>query len=517
MRIEIHKIRQAMTLSETDQLGFRCIARLLDTSHQTVARYAKEAQRLGLTKDKLSELDNVELENLLKKTPHNVPDSADIDWSFIDNEHHTKQIPLIVLWTEYSESMLQSKRAFIGEASFRRRYREWRRSQRISMRQFHAPGEKIFVDFAGKTVPIYSENTGEVKAAQIFVACLGASGLVFAHAVESQKMGDWLNCHIEMFKFFGGVSSFVVPDNLRSAVSRHTKQEVLINRSYQELAEHYQTIILPARVRKPKDKSLAEISVRIVQSWALNRLRNIKFFSIAELNEKLKTQIDALNTRITRTYPESRLTRFLNHEQIFLKPLPNIHYSVAFWNYGFRVPEDYHIKFKDSFYSVPYQYRQHLVDLRVTNTTIEIFNGAKRIASHLLIEKGHQTDINHMPKSHRIVHDSSFDELIEWSNSVGKATEQWCRHNLENKSSFANGKKAVENLRKFARQLQDPKRIESAAAFAIGLNTYSFTYLREAIRKNFDQKPVPEKTFFVTQHENIRGRESFINVGNKEC
>lgn len=517
MRIEINKVRQLITLVYSDKLGYRHIGSLLGTSHQTVSRYAKKAKDLKLDKEKLDELDDLELETLLQKKVKDSLHSTEIDWAFIDREHQVNGVPLIVLWTEYSESCSRTNKKFLGEAGFRRRYRRWRRSQRISMRQFHAPGEKIFVDFAGKTMPIYCAKTGEVKTAQIFVACLGCSGLIFAYAVESQKLGDWLTCHVEMFKYFGGVSRFIVPDNLRSAVDRHTTQEVLINRNYQELAEHYQTIIVPARVRKPKDKSLAEISVRIVQSWALNSLRNIKFFSVTELNESLKKQLELLNTRITRTYHESRFTRFLTNEKAYLNPLPLYDYSVALWKYGFRVPEDYYIKYEDSFYSVPYQYRLHLVDLRITKTTLEVFNGAKRIASHTLIENGHRTDLSHMPMAHRIAHDNSSEELIEWAGSIGCSAVKWCQHHLQSKSTFANGKKSVENLRKLARVMQNAERLESAITFAIRLNSFSLSYLREVINKNLDLKPVPEKTFFVTQHENIRGRESFLNIGNEVC
>lgn len=517
MRLEINKVRQLIKLVYSEGLGYRHIARSLGITHQTVSRYAKAVKKLDINKEKLNELDDIQLEALLHKKTQESLDSSEIDWSFVDREHQVKRVPLIVLWTEYCESMSRSGKAFIGESSFRRRYRRWRQSQRISMRQFHAPGEKVFVDFAGKTVPIYCEKTGEVKTAQIFVACLGCSGLIFAHAVESQKLADWLTCHVEMFSFFGGVSSFIVPDNLRSAVDRHTTQEVFINRSYQELSDHYQTIIVPARARKPKDKSLAEISVRIVQSWALNKLRNIKFFSITELNENLKKQIEVLNTRITRTYPESRLTRFLKNEKEYLKPLPYHHYSVAIWKYGLRVPEDYYVKHEDSFYSVPYQYRLHLVDLRITSTTLEVFNGAKRIASHALIGNGHRTDVSHMPKAHLIAHENSSEELIDWASSIGISAVQWCRHHLQTKSTFANGKKAVENLRKLARVMQNSERLESAIAFSIRLNSFSISYLREVINRNLDLKPVPEKTFFVTQHENIRGKESFLNVGNKVC
>lgn len=356
-----------------------------------------------------------------------------------------------------------------------------------------------------------------MRSAQVFVATLGASGLIFVHAVESQKIADWLNCHVEMFKFFGGVSKYVVPDNLRSAVDKHTSTDIIINRSYQELAEYYNTIIMPARVRKPKDKSLAEVSVRIIQDWALNRLRNIKFFSLADLNNKLMEQLEILNRRVTTTYPESRLTRFLNGEKDRLASLPHQPFSVSIWKYEVRVPDDYHIKYENCYYSVPYQYRQQLVDIRATNSSLEIFNGVKRIASHRLIEIGCSTDVNHMPVSHQIIHENSYEELLEWFKCYGEFTVQWCNHQLEHKSGFAQGKKSVENLRKIARTINDQQRIESACAFAIRLKNFSFTYLREVINKNLDKRLVPEKTFFVTHHENIRGKESYANLEKKSC
>lgn len=384
------------------------------------------------------------------------------------------------------------------------------------MRQFHYAGEKCFVDFAGKTIPIFDPNSGEITYAQIFVACLGASGLIFAYAVESQKSADWLRCHVEMFKFFDGVPKFVVPDNLRSAITKNTSKDLVINRAYQELAEHYDTIIFPARVRKPKDKSLAEISVRIVQDWALKRLRNIKFFSVDELNEQLKMQIEFLNNRVTRTFPISRLERFLNHEKEQLKSHPNQAFSIASWRYGVSVPDDYHVKYSNTFYSVPYLYRHCKVDLRISLEHIQIFNGAKQIAIHLLKDSGNSTNLEHLPASHKYTHESSQEELRTWAISIGGAILEWCEHNLELNTNFAYGIKAVTNLRKLMLQKNyTAERIQSACAFAIRINKFTYSYIQDVLKLNLDQRKAPETTFLVKDHENIRGKKSFIIEGDK--
>ncbi len=517
MRLEINTIRRLLMLSLSKAVANREIARLLNTTHQTVRRYSEEISKHGLTVERLNELDNVQLSSILGLgAKRNSSKVHNIDWSHVDYEHQVRDVQLIVLWTEYSEIELKKGFNFISESTFRRQYSAWRKSQKISMRQFHPAGEKCFVDFAGKTIPIFDPNSGEVTYAQIFVACLGASSLIFAYAVESQKSADWLRCHVEMFKFFDGVPKFVVPDNLRSAITKNTSKDLVINRAYQELAEHYDTIIFPARVRKPKDKSLAEISVRIVQDWALKRLRNIKFFSVAELNEQLKMQIAFLNNRVTRTFPISRLERFFNDEKEQLKSLPNHEFSIASWKYGVSVPDDYHVKYSNTFYSVPYLYRHCKVDLRISLEHIQIFNGAKQIAIHLLKDSGNSTNLEHLPPSHKYTHENSQEELRAWSISIGSATLGWCEHNLQLNTNFAYGIKAVTNLRKLMLQKNyTAERIQSACAFATRINKFTYSYIRDVLKLNLDQRKVPETTFLVKDHENIRGKKSFIIEGDK--
>ena len=230
------------------------------------------------------------------------------------------------------------------------------------MRQFHLPGEKMFVDFCGKTVPILNIDTGEETKAQIFVAALGGSSYTFAYAVGSQSSVDWVKCHVEAMKYFGGVPKQVIPDNLKAAIIKNTKYDVVVNQAFEECAEHYGFLIIPARVKKPKDKALAEVSVQIVQRWVLARLRHRKFFNLDELNQAILECLEILNKKQTRAYPKSRFQLFTELEKPVLLPLPAQEYEISSWLYQVKVPEDYHIKYNESYYSVPYQHRFKKVD-----------------------------------------------------------------------------------------------------------------------------------------------------------
>lgn len=255
MKIQTFKLRKIVSLLLGGEMSLRGIAAITDVSHQSVMRIRDKIQDVNLTVETLKTLDDIELQQkFIKKRAKSKDLDAQLDWSLIDKEHKQKKIPLIVLWTELTQSLSSEGEHYISEHQFRRRYKQWLRSQHISMRQLHLPGEKVYIDFCGKTIPIYDSAQQPTTYAQIFVAVLGGSGLIFAYAVESQKSIDWLKCHIKMFEFFGGVPKFFVPDNLKSAITKHTSQEIITNRAYQELADHYSTLITPARVRNLKIK-----------------------------------------------------------------------------------------------------------------------------------------------------------------------------------------------------------------------------------------------------------------------
>lgn len=432
------------------------------------------------------------------------------DWSVVNAEMGQRDMTLRLLHDEYVIALELEKNKALCYSQFTALFRAWLKTQRVSMRQFHKPGEKMFVDFCGKTMPITNPETGEITFVQIFVAVLGASGYTFVYAVPSQRVGDWIACNVMAFEFFGGVPRQVVTDNLKSAVIKNTKAQIVLNRSYVDMAEHYAAIINPTRNRKPKDKGLVEVMVQIVQRWVLAPLRKRRFFSIDELNTEILQRTAQLNSKTSKTYVKSRLQRFEELDRPALLPLPAERYELSQWQYNVRVPETYHVEHQHGHYSVPYQYAHHQVDVRVTSTTLEVMLQNQRIASHVLrTEPGQSTVPAHMPVAHQVQSLEEPEALMAWAGKIGTNTLEWVRQNLQDRRDFANGLKSVRRLRRWVREEQNVERLESACGYALRFKLLGFQRLESIIKQNTDKRPQPDNTAWVRQHANIRGADYF--------
>lgn len=515
MQTPIITQRAIVRLLEQRQLSNRAIARQLSLSHNTVAIIRSRLHVTGLSHSQLL-MQTDEAFALALGTGRKQPKTEKLipEWQVLQTELQKRDITLALLWEEYRLANQNQLERCLSYSQFARHFRQWLKRQRISMRQFHKPGDKVFVDFCGRTVPIVDPDTGESYSAQVFVGVLGGSGFTFAYAVPSQKTHDWIECHIKMFDFFGGIPQQVIPDNLKSAIIKHSREEVITNAAYADWAEHYDVLIVPARSRKPKDKSLAEVGVQIVQRWILAPLRKQRFFSIDELNRQVAPRIHQLNEKISKTYQKSRKQRFMEIDQPALRPLPLLRYECVDWRYRVRVPDDYHIEYAGNYYSVPYQYRGHQVDLRVTRTTLEVLLHRQRIASHQLCSNsGRSTLIDHMPREHQHQSDQDPDLLLMWAQSVGSNVAEWVRHNLQQRRDFANGLKTVRNLRRWVREEQNHERIDPACEFAIKLGAFSFSRLKSIVNNRSDQRMMAESTAWVQQHSNLRGPEYYKPEG----
>jgi len=281
-------------------------------------------------------------------------------------------------------------------------YNQWQKHLRLSMRQTHRAGEKMFVDYCGKTVSIINAATGEVTEAQVFVAVLGASNFTFAEATASQKMEDWIGSHTRAFAFFGGVPQLIVPDNLKAAVTRACRYEPLLNQTYAEMLRHYNTVALPARPYKPRDKAKVEAAVGLVTRWILARLRHQQFFSLFELNLAIRRLLEELNDRAFKRLPGTRRSQFEALDKPALQPLPADTYEYAEWRKA-RVGIDYHVEVDRHFYSVPAALVKRQLEVRLTAKTIECLAAGKRVAVHVRshLPGSHSTQAEHMPKAHR--------------------------------------------------------------------------------------------------------------------
>lgn len=335
----------------------------------------------------------------------------------------------------------------------------------------------VQVDFCGRKVPIYNERTGTVIVeAEIFVAILPASGYIYCTAVSSQKAEDWQLCHIRMFEFFGGAPLKLVTDNLKSAVISHNSTGIQINPSYSERADHYDIIIAPSRPRKPKDKSMAELAVRIVQMGILAKLRNHRLFSLDELNHTLSQELCKLNTKTTKRYPESRYVCFSKTDELFLNPLPAKAYEICQWFYNLKVTEFYVITLEHASYFVPYQFMGQRVDVKLTDNKLTdnkvlVYLHRELIAEHQHITTGSSILHEHMPRNHQLQDEMQSDKLLAWAQNIGKQTVHMVQKIMQNKSGYANNLKKLNQLKRYLLEHKVPNmQIEQGFDYAQRLN-----------------------------------------------
>lgn len=490
----------------------RQIGRLLSLSPTTVQVLRHKLTQTGLDWPTLAPLADDAFQRQLGTVPAaESRRKAAPDWLHVDVELRKRDVTLELLWQEFRESHPDG----VSYPQMTRLYREWQKRQRLCMRQVYRAGELMLVDFCGRTMPITDPETGEVSWAQVFVAVLGGSAYLFAWAVASQRVPDWLACHHKAFEAFGGVPRQVTPDNLKSAVLKHTRSQIVLNQAYAELAEHYGFVIVPARPRKPRDKGLAEVSVQIVQRGVLAPLRNRVFFSLAELNAAIAEQLDVINRKTTRKFPQSRWTRFQTIDAPALLPLPATPLTMGERAYDVRVGRDYLVEWDRHHYSVPYQYAHQLVDLRLAGAVLEVFFRRERIASHVKSDRpGGQTILpEHMPPHHRHQQDSSADALLAWAESIGPNTYEYARRNLAERAQFANGLKTLQELRRWSRELPSLARLDSACAYALRINALPLSRLKSIVRHDVDLRASTLAPTPPVLHANLRGADYFAASG----
>jgi len=380
------------------------------------------------------------------------------------------------------------------------------------MRQTHKAGEKMFVDYAGQTVSVLDKTTGEKDfGAQIFVAVLGASNYTYAEATKSQTLGDWTNSHVRAFEYFKGAPEVVVPDNLRTGVNKACFYEPELNRSYQDLADHYNTVILPARVRKPRDKAKVENAVLVVERWILARLRNRTFFSLGALNIAISELLEDLNHRSFKKLPGSRHSQFETLDKPALQSLPQNRYVFSQWK-KVRVNIDYHVELDRHYYSTPHVLVGKQLDLRYTATTVEIFHHHKRIASHRYSHHAgkHTTVPEHMPKSHQKYLQWTPSKLIRWAHSIGPATAELTEKILTSRPHPEMGYRSCLGIFRLAKDFSSP-RLEAASNRALAIGASSYKSVQSILKNGLDKEAVPQQIPPTpeTHHGNVRGKDYF--------
>jgi transposase len=474
-----------------------------------VADYLLRFEAAGLAWPAAAALDDATLEHKLFAPASPAPSAqrAVPDWRHVHQELRRKSVTLTLLWHEYKAAHPEG----FQYSWFCDQYRAWSARLDVVMRQEHRAGEKLFVDYAGQTVEVVDRRTGEIRSAQIFVAVLGASSYTYAEATWTQQLPDWIGSHVRAFEFLGGVSELLVPDNLRSGVAKAHRYEPDLNPTYADLASHYGVVVLPARVRKPRDKAKAEAGVLLVERWILAVLRHRTFFSLAELNREIARHLERLNARPFKKLPGSRRALFEQLDRPALRPLPAQPFAFAEWK-QVRVNIDYHVEIDGHYYSVPYQLVRKALEARYSERTVEVFHQGRRVASHPRSHlKGRHTTLpEHMPAAHRSYAEWTPQRLIRWAEQNGPATAGMVQTILERRAHPQQGFRSCLGIMRLGKRFGE-ERLEAACRRALTLNACSYKSIESILRQGLDGQAVPEQQELdlVLEHENIRGADYY--------
>lgn len=504
-RLSMRRIREVMRLKFAQGLSDRAIAASLGLGKGTVNAYLVRARRAGLSWPLPEGMDDDGLELLLFPASATVPDPARPvpDWAEVDRELRRPGVTRALLWEEYRAA---SPGGF-AYTWFCTHYEAWKGRIRPTMRQTHVGGEKVFVDFAGDTIDVVDADTGEVRAMKLFVAAMGASNYTYAEAVASESLEDWIGAHVRMFTFLGGVPKVVVPDNLKAAVIKADRFDPGLNRTYAEMAAHYGTAILPARPRKPRDKAKVEVAVQIAQRWILARLRNRRFFALADLNAAIRQLLDELNTRMMRGYGASRADLFATLDRPYLQALPEQAYEFARWKRA-RVAPDYHVEVDSSWYSVPFGLIRQEVDVRVCGATVEVFHRGSRVASHPRCpgRRSHVTVPEHMPSGHRRHAEWTPARMLEAATKLGPSVAAFCQAVMADRPHPEQGFRTCLGVLALAKSFE-PDRIDAACRRGLSIRARSVASIRSILQTGLDRAFLEdEPEGLPLQHPNIRGQ-----------
>ena len=510
-RLSMRKIKEVLRLHHEKGFSTRQIAKSLGIGRSTVHDYLNRAQQAGLNWPLTLDLDESSLEPRLFPVASSMPQEKRQmpPTEYLHQELKKKGVTLQLLWLEYKEANPEGYQY----SQFCRLYHQWAGKLDPCLRQEYRAGEKLFVDYAGQTVEIIDPTTGEIHQAQIFVATLGASNYTFAEATLSQDLPSWIQSHVHAFTFFGGVAEITIPDNLRSAVTRSCRYEPDLNATYRELAEHYGTVIIPARVGKPRDKAKVESGVLQVEQRILAPLRHHTFFSLTELNHAIREQLEILNNHPFQKFETTRKILFETLDQPALKPLPAYPYVYADWRKA-KVNIDYHIEVDHHYYSVPYQLIHEELEVRFTDTLVEVFFKGRRVASHLRSHRkgGHTTLPEHMPKAHQKYLEWTPSRLIRWAAQIGPHTQKLAACIIENRPHPEQGYRSCLGLLRLGK-IYSPERLEAAAARALQMKAYSYKNVDSILKKGLDRAPLmpasSQSLLPLLEHANLRGKQYY--------
>ena len=511
----MRKIIEVLRLHLKLNLSLRQSATLSKISLGTASNYVNRFKEINIDIDKFISLNEIEQEKLFY--PKNVctvkSNNSKVMPEYIYVHHELKRkkqtkVTLSLLYEEYKEA---NPNNCYGSTQFRDYYSKFLNKINPSMKQVHLSGEKLFVDYSGVTIPIVNQRTGEITKAQIFVGVLGASGYTFVHATYSQKQRDFILSHTLAYDFFGGTPLIVVPDNLKSAVIKHSKKDgIVINESYAALAKHYNMAVAPARPYKPKDKSKAEQGVQGIQRWILAVLRHQTFFSVDELNDAISLLLDNYNNKIVKRFNKSRFEMFLELDKPFLQSLPNERYIYKEFKEA-TVSQSYHIFLEGCEYSVPYKYLGVKVFVAYSNQSVTIYYKGIQIALHPRLHFSGQTSTlnEHMPANHQYANEKiNPGKYLNWAKDIGISTLQWVKKEFEKVTHAPNAYRKLNAVLSMAKTY-GKSELEFALQYAITHNITATASIKSILdKKLYLQKPANNDVRSINifnNHEYLRG------------
>lgn len=502
-------LRQKLELKRTN----REIHAATGASLGKVGAVCSRCQKLKLSWADIATVSDEQLElkfygpKLSSSAPRPTP-----NWLEVHTELKRPGVTLELLHIEYLEQHPEDGYRYSRYCGL---YEKWLKRQRLSMRQVHRAGEKLFVDYSGKKLSVVDAQTGEVREVELYVAVLGASSYIYAEATWSQSVMDFVASTTRTFEFLGGAPAAVIPDCLKSAVTKASRYESLLNRTYEEMAAHYGTVVMPARPYRPKDKAKVEVSVQVVQRWILARLRNRVFHSLGEVNAAVAELVDKVNARVMRQYGKSRRQLFDELDRPALKALPGDRYEAAEWkDVGINI--DYHVDVFGHFYSVPHALRQEeeRLDARATSTTVELFFRGRCIAVHArsYVKGGHTTVSEHMPKSHRAHAEWTPSRFLQWAGEIGPKTCELIAAILDERPHPEMGYRSCLGILRLSKKY-GAERLEKASARAVRVRARSYRHLETILEKGLEDAPLPGESAPAPAapllHENLRGPDYY--------
>jgi transposase len=512
-RLSMRKVREVLHLKHALGLSYRKISAATGAGKTQASDYVRRAALAGITWPVPEGMDDAALERLLFPAADGGANTRPaIDWPAIQRELKRRSVTLALLWQEY----LAEHPNGYSYTRFCELYGAWRKQVSPTMRQTHLAGEKLFVDWAGDGIAVVDPATGKEGRAHVFVAALGASNFTFAEARWSETLPDWIAAHVHAFAAIGGVPRVLVPDNLKAGITKPSRYEPGINRTYQDLADHYGCVVLPTRVRHPRDKGKVEVAVQIVERFVLAKLRNRTFFSLAELNAAIRDCVGAINAKIMRHIGKSRAELLETLDRPSLKALPQAPYAYAEWQRA-RVAPDYHIEVAGHFYSVPSRLIREIVDVRITAETVEIFHKGSRLASHARshLRHRHTTTPEHMPSAHRRYAEWTPARMMSEAAKVGPATTALFEAIMKAKPHPEQGFRSCLGIISLVKSY-GPVRVEAACRRGNDIGATTYGSIASILKNGLDRAYTEPEALArraandaAFHHDNIRGRDYY--------